>query len=129
MNDVLGPDSFSIDEEKEVRESSSQSGGQSITRRPSDLMTEIMRLVNTSMLNVRSSWSELSNSFRGFVDSNDTPRDSWGGLELDLSTDLEKVEEGNHESSSDEIRQDPTSETTRDPRRYFAQSKANYGRQ
>jgi hypothetical protein len=116
LNDVLGPDSFSK-EEQEVRESPS---GQ--TRKPSDLMREIMRLVNSSLLNVRSSWSDLSNSFRGFVDHK--PRDSWGALEFDL----EKVEEGNHENSNDEIRQDPTSEM-RDPRRYFAQSKAKNCRQ
>jgi ribosomal protein L16 Arg81 hydroxylase len=120
---ILGPDSFSIDEEKEVRESSP---GVQSSRRPSDLTTEIMRLVNTSMLNFQSSWSELSNSFRGFVD--DTPQDSWGALEFDPSTDLEKVDEGNHENSNDEIRQDPTSET-RDRRRYFAQSKAKNCRQ
>ncbi len=56
LNDVFGPDSF-LKWEQENRE-----GQSSRISRPSDRMREILRLVNSSMENVRYSWSELSNA-------------------------------------------------------------------
>ena len=56
LNDVLGLDPF-VKWEQENQESQS-----SRSSRPSDRMREILRLVNTSMKSVQSSWLELINT-------------------------------------------------------------------